>query len=46
MATKIFAHCFAEVVRRHRKQRSVSQEKLAEKADVSSQMVSLIERGE
>ena len=46
MATRDFARGFAEVVRRHRKQRKMSQEKLAEKADVSSKMVSLIERGE
>lgn len=46
MAARNFARCFAEVVRRHRKQRKVSQEKLAEKADVSSKMVSFIERGE
>lgn len=46
MATRDFAHCFAEVVRRHRKQHGMSQEKLAENADVSSKMVSLIERGE
>lgn len=46
METRDFARCFAEVVRRHRKQRKMSQEKLAEKADVSSKMVSLIERGE
>jgi transcriptional regulator with XRE-family HTH domain len=46
MAARDFARCFADVVRRHRKQRCMSQEKLAEKADISSKMVSLIERGE
>lgn len=46
MATKEFARCFAEVVRRHRKQIKMSQEKLSERADLSSKMVSLVERGE
>ena len=46
MATKNLARCFAEVVRRHRKQIRMSQEKLAEKADLSSKMISLVERGE
>jgi transcriptional regulator with XRE-family HTH domain len=46
MATKDLARCFAEVVRRHRKQIRMSQEKLAEKANLSSKMISLVERGE
>lgn len=46
MATKDLARCFAEVVRQHRKQIRMSQEKLAEKADLSSKMISLVERGE
>ncbi|MGD0207385.1 MAG: helix-turn-helix transcriptional regulator [Verrucomicrobiota bacterium] len=46
MATKDLAPCFAEVVRRHRKQIRMSQEKLAEKANLSSKMISLVERGE
>jgi transcriptional regulator with XRE-family HTH domain len=46
MATKDFARCFSEVVRQHRKQAKMSQERLAEKADLSSKMISLVERGE
>jgi transcriptional regulator with XRE-family HTH domain len=46
MASRDFAGCFAEIVRQHRKQKNLSQERLAEKADVSAKMVSLIERGE
>ncbi len=46
MASKVFARCFAEVVRRRRKQIKMSQEKLSERADLSSKMVSLVERGE
>jgi len=46
MPTKDFTRCFAEVVRLNRKQKKLSQEKLAEKADISSKMISLIERGE
>lgn len=46
MATKDFARCFSEVVRRHRKQAKLSQERLAERADLSSKMISLVERGE
>ena len=46
MATKDLARRFAEVVRRHRKQIKLSQERLAEKADLSSKMISLVERGE
>lgn len=46
MATKDFARYFAEVVRLYRKQKKLSQEKLAEQADLSSKMISLIERGE
>jgi transcriptional regulator with XRE-family HTH domain len=41
-----FAKFFAEAVRRHRKNKNLSQEQLAEKADLSSKMISLIERGE
>jgi transcriptional regulator with XRE-family HTH domain len=43
---KDLAHCFAEVVRQHRKQNKMSQERLAERADLSSKMISLVERGE
>jgi transcriptional regulator with XRE-family HTH domain len=46
MATKDLARCFAKVVRQHRKQMKLSQERLAEKADLSSKMISLVERGE
>lgn len=46
MATKDLARCFAEVVRLRRKQTNLSQERLAERADLSSKMISLVERGE
>lgn len=46
MATKDFARCFAETVRRHRKEKKLSQETLAECAGVSWKMISLVERGE
>jgi transcriptional regulator with XRE-family HTH domain len=44
MLSKDFARCFGEVLRKHRKARFLSQEELAERADLSSKMVSLIER--
>jgi transcriptional regulator with XRE-family HTH domain len=37
---------FAVILRKHRKSKGVTQETLAEKADIASKMVSLIERGE
>jgi transcriptional regulator with XRE-family HTH domain len=43
---KDLARCFAEVVRQHRKQINLSQERLAERADLSSKMISFVERGE
>jgi transcriptional regulator with XRE-family HTH domain len=43
MATKDFVQCFAEVVRYHRKQIKMSQEKLAENANLSMRMISLVE---
>jgi transcriptional regulator with XRE-family HTH domain len=46
MVPKDFAKCFAEVMRRRRKQSKMSQEKLSERADLSSKMISLVERGE
>jgi transcriptional regulator with XRE-family HTH domain len=46
MATKDLARCFAEVVRQRRRQTKLSQERLAERADLSSKMISLVERGE
>ena len=46
MLSKDFARCFGEVVRKHRKARFLSQESLAERADIASKMISLIERFE
>ena len=46
MVSKNFARFFGQVVRKHRKARFLSQEKLAERADLASKMVSLIERFE
>jgi len=46
MVSKSFARFFGEVVRKHRKARFMSQEELAERADLASKMVSLIERFE
>ena len=46
MLSKNFAKYFGEVLRRHRKARFLSQEKLAELADIAPKMVSLIERFE
>lgn len=46
MATKDFARCFSEVLRRYRKETKMSQESLAEKSDLSSKMISLVERCE
>ena len=43
MPKKEFARCFGEVVRQHRKAQNLSQEHLAEKADLSSKMISLVE---
>lgn len=40
------AKSFAAVLRKHRKEKGLTQEVLAEKADIASKMVSLIERGE
>ena len=45
MVTKKFSSFFAEVVRQRRKNCGLSQEKLAEKADLSMKMISLVERG-
>ena len=46
MRARDFAKCFGEVVRKHRKARFLTQEALAEQADLTSKMVSLIERFE
>jgi len=44
MRHKDMAKNFAAVLRKHRKEKGLTQEALAEKADVASKMVSLIER--
>lgn len=46
MPTKDFAGCFSETVRRRRKEAKVSQEILAERADLSAKMIAFVERGE
>jgi transcriptional regulator with XRE-family HTH domain len=46
MRHKDMAKSFAAVLRKHRKEKGLTQEVLAEKADIASKMVSLIERGE
>ena len=46
MLSRDFAKLFGEVVRKHRKARFLTQEALAERADVSPKMVSLVERFE
>lgn len=46
MRSKTFAKAFGIAVRSHRKARGLSQESLAEKADLAPKMISLIERFE
>jgi transcriptional regulator with XRE-family HTH domain len=46
MRHKDMAKSFATVLRRHRAQKKITQEALAEKADIASKMVSLIERNQ
>jgi transcriptional regulator with XRE-family HTH domain len=46
MLSKDFAKKFGKVVRKHRKRLNLSQEELAEKADLAPKMISLIERFE
>lgn len=46
MRSKDFARRFGEVVRKHRKAAGMTQEELAEKADLASKMISLVERYE
>jgi transcriptional regulator with XRE-family HTH domain len=46
MRHKDMAKAFATVLRRHRAQKEITQETLAERADIASKMVSLIERNE
>jgi len=41
-----FAKLFGEILRKHRKARFLTQEELAEKADLAPKMISLIERFE
>jgi transcriptional regulator with XRE-family HTH domain len=45
MRHKDLSKSFAAVLRKHRKLKGITQETLAEKADIASKMVSLIERG-
>jgi transcriptional regulator with XRE-family HTH domain len=45
MRHKSLSKSFADVLRKHRKNKKITQETLAEKADIASKMVSLIERG-
>ena len=40
------ATAFATVLRKHRAQKEITQETLAERADIASKMVSLIERNQ
>jgi transcriptional regulator with XRE-family HTH domain len=44
MVSKKFAKLFGQTVREHRKAKGMTQEELAEKADLAPKMVSLIER--
>ena len=46
MRSKRFARAFGTVLRKYRKAQKLSQEALAEKADLAPKMVSLIERFE
>jgi transcriptional regulator with XRE-family HTH domain len=46
MRHKDMAKAFAAVLRKRRKEKGMTQEVLAEKSDIASKMVSLIERGE
>jgi transcriptional regulator with XRE-family HTH domain len=46
MRHKDMAKAFATVLRKHRAQKKITQETLAESADIASKMVSLIERNE
>jgi hypothetical protein len=46
MRSPDFAKAFGKVVRKHRKRLHLSQEELAEKADLASKMISLIDRFE
>jgi transcriptional regulator with XRE-family HTH domain len=46
MRHKDMAKAFATVLRKHRAQKKITQEALAERADIASKMVSLIERNQ
>ena len=46
MRSKDSARRFGEVVRKHRKAAGLTQEQLAEKADLASKMISFVERFE
>jgi transcriptional regulator with XRE-family HTH domain len=46
VVSQYFAKAFGEAVRRQRTVKNLSQEKLAERADLSLKMVSLVERAE
>jgi transcriptional regulator with XRE-family HTH domain len=46
MRHKDMAKAFATVLRKYRAQKEITQETLAERADIASKMVSLIERNE
>ena len=45
MRHKDMAKSFAAILRKYRSEKEITQEALAEKADIASKMVSLIERG-
>lgn len=44
MLSKDFAKFFGRIVRKHRKARFLTQEQLAERADLAPKMISLVER--
>ena len=46
MRHKDMARAFATILRKHRAQKQITQETLAERADIASKMVSLIERNQ
>jgi len=46
MCSREFDQFFGTIVRQRRKEMDLSQEELAERADLSSKMISFIERGE
>lgn len=44
MVSRDFAKFFGQIVRKHRKARFLTQEQLAERADLAPKMISLVER--